>query len=45
MEEHSTSFWVAFLIGLALGGAIIREVLTYKSKPREEVRLMDTEKW
>jgi len=45
MEEHNGSFWVAFLIGLALGGAIIREVLTYKSKPQEQVRLIDTEKW
>jgi hypothetical protein len=45
MEEHNGSFWIAFLIGLALGGAIIREVLTYKSKPQEQVRLMDTEKW
>ena len=45
MDERFDTFWIAFVIGLALGGAIIREVLTYKSKPQKEVRLMDTEKW
>lgn len=39
------SFWIAFLIGLALGGAIIREVLDYGKRPPRQVNIMDTEKW
>lgn len=44
-EGKAMTFWISFLIGLALGGAIIREVLVQKAKAHDEVRIIDTEKW
>jgi hypothetical protein len=45
-EDMMDDFWIAFIVGLAIGGMLFQFVLSSKpTKPKEKLSILDTEKW